>query len=1467
MRPSLSSIQRLWSGLAERRIHLAMNYNRLKFSSLAALLLGAGTLGAAEGLIPNAGFEEGSDGNARAWMVDVRPLTMMPVPGKGGASIDWADGSHGDGARSLRVRATGTAGDDFAIVVSPHVRVEPGFTYTAGVWYRASGLAPENGDRSRAAHAFLDVFQHDAAIKMLGNTRAITSVNTQEWAPLSTAAFTVLPGVTTVQLRLQVSNSVPGSAVEVRFDDAWLLPTDAGVPNPGAESVDDQGQPIAWHSQGTGRSTIDTTVVHGGTHSFAVADAGDGVMSGWTTLMPVRPDRSYRLAAWAKGGKLAANGFLSGGGVQIEFLDNEDRILGKAVVSPTVGAEQDWTELITPAAQSPAGAVRMRLTAGLKYCNGTAWFDDLRLESTPAAVIGQALVKRTPAADPAIHYATNLLANSGLEDGNGDQPAHWTFFGSGNPDWSAETIATFHREGRPHYDIGRARPGWSRDQAYAGNGALLLESIDPPLSKISQWYGRNPVDGFWLSDAMPCHAGQRFLAAAWINPGANISGAWYGPLELRFYDANGRQIAGNPPRSGMTGAPAGEWTWWATGIYVVPTGAAQMRLRAGQELDAASGGWGRFRFDNLAVWSLPDSVPLPLPLANGDGATHRAWLSQLLTTNPPPYQAAPVSAAPYQTCWLELTNTVPGNCFRDPSAPVHLNVALTNLLGEARQLAIRATVTDWKGNAQPAVTLPAVALAGYGAGNAALTLPATGAYGTFHVDLDVLEGGVVIGSGSGRFAQLPALDRPRTTPAIWGVTPLINAINDGSSPFEQELGKLFHIAGFGITWVRLYTDHMKLDQPATITAAVEQLRPQLQWYRSLGIRPVLQLGAPWTRPITRVNYVMAGRLIAAASKDLVIAYGDHGIEQANSASPYRGGGAERLTDEEYDTIMSGLSEGLRAEAPGVPVLVGNIATDWEGKTLNRLYKTVGKDAFDGAILNAYLGVTMTIMNSIKVFDAHGDTAKAVWQEETALQRSPVGGAARRYGEGEGATNLVRGWLEPVIKAGPRLKSFTMWGFRQRGGVSADVEDDIAMVNEHLQPRPQFAAHAVLADALADATYVADRSRGQLTCGEWQRGDGSLLVLWSNAGNQAVTLEAPRGSLTVMDVMGNRQVLRAMDGVVVLPITTEPVYCFAGGQLAFSTRIELELSHGTMVAEQPQVRLRIRNNQDAPTTVRVAMTGPLAVAPPPEITVPAHGEQTLAVAVRNDLVSGRRTPFSATVTTLSGAVFAADSALNIACAVHASGEVPLDGTWNGPWASAKRIVFGTESGEVTPPSVPGDSYSGPDDIRGTIRLLWDEQYLYLGVAAEDDVYFPQTERNAQGFMGDSIEFAFQPNGILSNLAPRYEFELYRPKGDPLPMLNCRFPAAQAGTLTGWKTAVVPTAHRGDVNYQVAIPWADLGVTAAPQAGRAFTMGVVLNDADTPKMLSGGRGRILWFRGVDTKNTEGFGDVVLTGPASP
>ena len=252
--------------------------------------------------------------------------------------------------------------------------------------------------------------------------------------------------------------------------------------------------------------------------------------------------------------------------------------------------------------------------------------------------------------------------------------------------------------------------------------------------------------------------------------------------------------------------------------------------------------------------------------------------------------------------------------------------------------------------------------------------------------------------------------------------------------------------------------------------------------------------------------------------------------------------------------MAGVYDGIRSVDKETPVLIGNIATDWEGKTIRRLYGSPGSGKFDGAVLNAYLGILKTAQNNLKEFDAHGDQSKAVWLEETAEQRSPAGGESRRYGEADGPKNMVRTWLSMAGNLGPRLKAMTQWGFVTSGAGDSDG-GDIFMLTATLQPRPQFVAHAVMSDSLADATLVGNRSIGDVSIFEWTRSDGPFFAIWANAGERSVIFEVPAGKFTVMDLMGNRAEIKAEKGISTLKVTPTPVYVFGGGAMKINSQRE------------------------------------------------------------------------------------------------------------------------------------------------------------------------------------------------------------------------------------------------------------------------------------------------------------------------
>ena len=1409
---------------------------------------------------PNGGFESGGDGVLSAWTLDGKPIPEKDgVASPGNVRALWDAGSRGNGTRCLRMETEGKSGDEFALVGSAPLKLLPGFEYEVSFFYKAEGLLPESGDRSKYAALIVDIFCN-AKNQRIGGERIMTYTNSAGWGKLS-KKFVIPPGTEWSQVRIQLANKFPGNKVSIWIDDVSCVPTDASLPNSGFEAVEADGAPVGWTPFGGAKSTTTSEVFHGGKMSAAVADAPDGLLSGWATIVPVRSDRRYSFSGFVKGGNLAANGFVGGGALSMEFLDSDGQPVSKRIVSPAVPANTDWTRVSTAKSQAPAGACAVRLVCGLEYCNGTAWFDDLEFGFEEAAAKDAVMLARDAKPDQAARYATNLLKNGTIEEGADGKPSGWTYVGRSAPDWTKEEISRLHTNGRPEFPFGRGRGEWSHDLAYSGKGALLNISIDPPLSPNKQWYGRNPVDGYWFSDPMPCAPGTAYLSSAWIRPGAAIAEAWYGPLELQFFDKNNRQLAPkNGVRSGLDGLPPGVWSYWVAGPWVAPDNAATMRLRFGQEFQASSGGWGRTYADNLAVWKLGDTARIPTSEEIGlRTEAFREWYLDGHAQIKPPYLPAPSSATEYETCWGKMLNATIGNLFYSPDSPAALTFQLANLLGERRDVSLKITRYDWLGAASQPVEVKGITLSGYGEAKAVAVLPPTKSYGSFFLEVEVIEGQAVVGRFSGRYAEMPPLERPRTVENIWGVTPLVPIFGDGR-PFEREMGEMMRRGGFGLAWVRLFANKL---EPEPLRAELAKVKSVLIWYRSLGIRPVLQMGVEWRRPVDRKLYEQAGKIIAEECNGLVAAYGNHGIEQANSASPYRGGGKTRLTDDDYDTIMAGVYDGIRSVDKETPVLIGNIATDWEGKTIRRLYGKTGGGKFDGAVLNAYMGILMTAQNSLKEFDAHGDKAKTVWQEETAEQRSPAGGESRRYGEADGPKNMVRTWLSMAGNLGPRLKAMTQWGFATSGQGDSDG-GDIFMLTATLQPRPHFVAHAVMSDALADATLVGNRSIGDVSIFEWARSDGPIFAVWANAGERAVTFEVPAGKFTVMDLMGNRTEVQAEKGIATLKVTPTPAYVFGGGAMVVSTRLEAKISHGDKKPGEPTIRLTIKNNDKLPIKGMTTFTGPVLGETTASFEINPGESSTFERPVNTkDLPAGSRTTFSAECKTEAGAVYASTSGLNFAQAVKASTPPSLDGSWKG-WETSPPITFGLHPDQIRKPTPPDKGYTGPDDITGKFRLMWDDKFLYLGVEALDDVFVPQPERGQSGFMGDSIEFAFQPDNLMTQQATRYEFELYLPNGKPPFAASRRFPVDKAGMVDTWTAAVSPTGKRGDVNYQVAIPGGDIGIEK-PSSGKTLSFALVLNDCDTPGRFSGNRGRILWFGGLDGgKNPEMYGDVTLVEP---
>ena len=237
---------------------------------------------------------------------------------------------------------------------------------------------------------------------------------------------------------------------------------------------------------------------------------------------------------------------------------------------------------------------------------------------------------------------------------------------------------------------------------------------------------------------------------------------------------------------------------------------------------------------------------------------------------------------------------------------------------------------------------------------------------------------------------------------------------------------------------------------------------------------------------------------------------------------------------------------------------------------------------------------------------------------------------------------------------------------------------------------------------------------------------------------------------------------------------------------------------------------------------------------------------------------RRNTWKAVFTGKDGSVYTGTGTFLPLCAVKASVPPALDGSWKG-WERAGVVRIGLRPEERAEEGAGEEKYHGPEDLQADFRLMWDANALYLGVETRDDVFLPQKGRN-NGFMGDSIEFALQPEGLLNNSAAKYEYEMFLPDGEKEFVLSRRFPAP-SGEVAGWRGIIRKLGVRGNAVYQIAIPWSALKTKAS--AGKRLSFSLVVNDKDLASVpFSGKRTSLLFFDGINGKDPSKYGDLLLT-----
>lgn len=166
---------------------------------------------------------------------------------------------------------------------------------------------------------------------------------------------------------------------------------------------------------------------------------------------------------------------------------------------------------------------------------------------------------------------------------------------------------------------------------------------------------------------------------------------------------------------------------------------------------------------------------------------------------------------------------------------------------------------------------------------------------------------------------------------------------------------------------------------------------------------------------------------------------------------------------------------------------------------------------------------------------------------------------------------------------------------------------------------------------------------------------------------------------------------------------------------------------------------------------------------------------------------------------------------------------LDGIWN-EWTtqaySATNVVYGA------------DQITDRNDLGGSFRIGWDNDYLYLAVKVGDDSYV-QRDTGVDIYRGDSIEISLDTElqaDFDSSQLNADDYELRISPGNPDPGKHMEaylwFPRNIGGSLP--KVRIAAQGGSDSYRLETAIPWSVYGIT--PQPGMHFGFALRVNDDD-------------------------------------
>ena len=167
------------------------------------------------------------------------------------------------------------------------------------------------------------------------------------------------------------------------------------------------------------------------------------------------------------------------------------------------------------------------------------------------------------------------------------------------------------------------------------------------------------------------------------------------------------------------------------------------------------------------------------------------------------------------------------------------------------------------------------------------------------------------------------------------------------------------------------------------------------------------------------------------------------------------------------------------------------------------------------------------------------------------------------------------------------------------------------------------------------------------------------------------------------------------------------------------------------------------------------------------------------------------------------------------------------------------------------------WKGLQDLSGTIRYLWDDKYLYVGVEVTDDKQGAIKEDSMLWDM-DGLQFLIDPCRNMDENVGKYDYAMAVGKKGPQAWCSL---TADAGAPNGDAKDIIVSYQRhevktGNITYELAIPWYRVA-PFKPGIGADLGLTMILNEDD-----GGGRKSFMtWFGNAHSKQVDGVGDLIL------